>query len=214
LNIRTFLKELFNFEIIGNISNPSMEAKEILKAHIAKITTLDDEQFDYFFSHFKKQSFKKGQAIITNGDMVDCEYFVISGCLKSFFINDELKMFILQFAMPTWWASDYNALYNHTKATINVDCIADTEVLCLTNDDREKLCNELHHAEHFFRWRTNKGYIATQKRLLSLMNNDAKHRYEELLKLYPELYNIVPKNLIAAYLGVSRETLSRLYHHA
>jgi CRP-like cAMP-binding protein len=189
-----------------------MESKEILKAHIAKITTLDDEQFDYFFSHFKKQGFKKGQAIITNGDMVDCEYFVISGCLKSFFINDELKMFILQFAMPTWWASDYNALYNHTKATINVDCITDTEVLCLTNNDREKLCNELHNAEHFFRWRTNKGYIATQKRLLSLMNNDAKHRYEELLKLYPELYNIVPKNLIAAYLGVSRETLSRLYH--
>jgi CRP-like cAMP-binding protein len=190
-----------------------MEAKEILKAHIAKITTLDDQQFDYFFSHFKKRSFKKGQAIITNGDMVDCEYFVISGCLKSFFINDELKMFILQFAMPTWWASDYNALYNQTKATINVDCITDTEVLCITNSDREKLCNELHNAEHFFRWRTNKGYIATQKRLLSLMNNDAKHRYEELLKLYPELYNIVPKNLIAAYLGVSRETLSRLYHH-
>jgi CRP-like cAMP-binding protein len=190
-----------------------MESKEILKAHIAKITTLDDEQFDYFFSYFKKQSFKKGQAIITSGDTVDCEYFVISGCLKSFFINDELKMFILQFAMPTWWASDYNALYNHSKATINLDCITDAEVLCLSDSDREKLCNELHSAEHFFRWRTNKGYIATQKRLLSLMNNDAKHRYEELLKLYPELYNIVPKNLIAAYLGVSRETLSRLYHH-
>jgi CRP-like cAMP-binding protein len=189
-----------------------MEAKELLKAHIAKITLLTDEQFDYFFSHFKKLSFKKGQVIITEGDMVHCEYFVISGCLKSFFINDELKMFILQFAMPTWWASDYNALYNHSKATINVDCITDAEVLCITNDDREKLCNELHNAEHFFRWRTNKGYIATQKRLLSLMNNNAKHRYEELLKLYPELYNIVPKNLIAAYLGVSRETLSRLYH--
>lgn len=189
-----------------------MEAKEILKAHIAKLALLTDEQFDYCFSHFKKESFQKGQAIITEGDQVDCEYFVISGCLKSFFINDDLKMFILQFAMPTWWASDYNALYNHTKATINVDCITDAEVLCITNADREKLCNELHDAEHFFRWRTNKGYVAAQKRLLSFMNNNVKYRYEELLKLYPELYNIVPKNLIAAYLGVSRETLSRLYH--
>jgi hypothetical protein len=44
------------------------------------------------------------------------------------------------------------------------------------------------------------------------MNSDAKHRYEELMKQYPELYNLVPKHLIAAYLGVSRETLSRLYH--
>ena len=94
-----------------------METKETLKAHVAKLAMLTDEQFDYFFSHFKKQSFKKGQAIITEGDIVDYEYFVISGCLKSFFINDDLKMFILQFAMPTWWASDYNALYSNTKAT-------------------------------------------------------------------------------------------------
>lgn len=188
-----------------------MEAKEILKVHIAKIATLSDEEFDRFFSHFKKQHFKKGQAIITAGDLVACEYFVISGCLKSFFINDDQKMLIMQFAMPTWWASDYNALYSHAKATVNVDCITDAEVLCLTNDDREKLCKELHNVEHFFRWRTNKGYVAVQQRLLSFMNNNVKYRYEELLKLYPELYNMVPKNLIAAYLGVSRETLSRLY---
>jgi CRP-like cAMP-binding protein len=188
-----------------------MEAKEILKAHIAKITLLTDEQFDYFFSFFAKQSFKKGQAIISEGHPVDYEYFVISGCLKSFFINDDLKMFILQFAMPTWWASDYNALYNRTRATISVDCITDAEVLCLSNAGREKLCDELHRAEHFFRWRTNKGYVASQKRLLSFMNNNVKSRYEELLNQYPELYNIVPKSLIAAYLGVSRETLSRLY---
>ena len=189
-----------------------MQPKEILKEHIMKTVSLTDDQFDYFFSRFKHQSYKKGQVIIADGDKVECEYFVLDGCLKSFYINDDLKMFILQFAMPTWWASDYNALYNHTKATISVDCITDTEVLCLSNDDREKLCNELHNAEHFFRWRTNKGYVAANKRLLSFMNNNVKYRYEELLKLYPELYNIVPKNLIAAYLGVSRETLSRLYH--
>ena len=188
-----------------------MEAKEILKAHVAKIATLTDEQFDYFFSFFKKQNFKKGQAIISEGYAVNCEYFVIDGCLKSFFINDDLKMFILQFAMPTWWASDYNALYNQTKATISIDCIIDTEVLCLTSADRERLCHELHPVGHFFRWRTNKGYVAANKRLLSFMNNNVKCRYEEFLRLHPELYNMVPKNLIAAYLGVSRETLSRLY---
>jgi CRP-like cAMP-binding protein len=189
-----------------------MDAKAILKAHIAKIVHLTDEQFDYVFSHFTQQSYKKGQAIISAGDKVECEYFVLEGCLKSFYINDEVKMFILQFAMPTWWASDYNALYNGAKATISVDCITDAQVLCLNSADREKLCNEIHPVEHFFRWRTNKGYVASQKRLLSFMNNDARHRYEELMTLYPALYNMVPKQLIAAYLGVSRETLSRLYN--
>ena len=189
----------------------TMEAKEILKAHVTKIASLTDEQFDYFFSFFEKRRFKKGQAIISEGDTVNCEYFVISGYLKSFFINQDLKTRILQFTMPTWWASDYNALYNHTRATISVDCITDTEVLCLSNADREKLCDGLRKAEHFFQWRTNTGYVAAQKRVLSFMNDNVKYRYEELLNLYPELCNIVPKNLIAAYLGVSRETLSRLY---
>ncbi|MCF6404932.1 Crp/Fnr family transcriptional regulator [Chitinophaga filiformis] len=189
-----------------------MNSRELLKQHISKTATLTDEQFDYFFSHFTHLSFKKGQTIISEGDEVDCEYFVISGCLKAFFINDDVKMYILQFAMPTWWTSDYNALYSHTRATINVDCITDAEVLCLKSEDREKLCAEIHQVEHFFRWRTNRGYVASQKRLLSFMNNDAKKRYEELLTLYPELYNLVPKHLIAAYLGISRETLSRLYN--
>lgn len=189
-----------------------MDAKSLLKEHVSKIISLTDEQFEYFFSHFKTETFKKGQTVISEGQNVDKEYFVISGCLKSFYVNDEVKMYILQFAMPTWWASDYAALYNKTKATINVDCISDVEILSLSNDDREKLCREIHEVEHFFRWRTNRGYVASQKRLLSFMNNDTKTRYEELLALYPALYNAVPKHLIAAYLGVSRETLSRLYN--
>ncbi len=189
-----------------------MDAKEILKRHINKTISITDKEFDYYFSHFESKIFKKGQIIIGAGDKVESEYFVIKGCLKTFYINDDLRMFILQFAMPTWWASDYNALYTGSRATVSLDCISDAEVLCLKAQDREKLCREIHPIEHFFRWRTNMGYVASQKRLLSLMNNDAKHCYEELLKQYPELYNLVPKNLIAAYLGVSRETLSRLYH--
>ncbi|WP_316742265.1 Crp/Fnr family transcriptional regulator [Pedobacter antarcticus] len=188
-----------------------MESKEILKQHVAKVSTLSNDEFDYFFSHFQPESFKKGQVIISEGAEVKKEYFVLSGCLKSFFVNDDIKMYILQFSMPTWWASDYAALYSQTRATIAIDCISDAEVLSLSNENREKICHELHQAEHFFRWRTNKGYVASQKRLLSFMNNDAKTRYEELLAQYPALYNMVPKHLIASYLGVSRETLSRLY---
>jgi CRP-like cAMP-binding protein len=189
-----------------------MQPNQILREHVAQIATLTNEEFENFFNRFELRSYKKGQTIIAPGDRVDREYFVLSGCLKSFYINDDLKMFILQFAMPTWWTSDFNALYTGAKATISVDCITDAEVLSLSNENREALCRESHQAEYFFRWRTNKGYVASQKRLLSMMNNDVRHRYGELMAQYPELYQIVPKQLIAAYLGVSRETLSRLHH--
>ncbi|WP_316806957.1 Crp/Fnr family transcriptional regulator [Pedobacter agri] len=189
-----------------------MTAQDILKTHFSKTINLSEKEFDYVFTHFKPMSLKKGQSIINLGDTVNEEYFVLDGCIKTFYLNDEQKMFILQFAMKNWWASDYNALYLDAKATVTLDCVIDSEVLCLSNEDREKLCKELYPMEYFFRWRSNKGYVAAQKRLLSLMNNDVKYRYEELMHMYPQLYNIVPKQLIAAYLGVSRETLSRLNH--
>lgn len=186
-----------------------MQPKQFLKEHISKTASLTDEEFDYFFSFFKPTSYKKGDVIIKEGDKVEYEHFVLEGCLKSFYINDDMKMFILQFAMPTWWASDYNALQNASPASITVDCITNAEVLRISKDDRDKLCSEIHQVEHFYRVRAQRGYVAAHRRLLSFMNSNAKLRYEELMRLYPQLYNMVPKHLIAAYLGVSRETLSR-----
>jgi CRP-like cAMP-binding protein len=189
-----------------------MNSKETLKQHLAKTITISDDQFEYVFSHFVVERFKKGQSIIGPGDDIKSEYFVISGCLKTFYLSPDMKMYILQFAMPTWWASDYQSLYTGQKAMCGVDCITESEVLRIDNDKREKLCKEIHDIEYFFRWRTNMGYVAAQKRLLSLMNNMVKERYEELIRQYPSIYQLVPKHLIAAYLGVSRETLSRLYN--
>ncbi|PSL23261.1 Crp/Fnr family transcriptional regulator [Dyadobacter jiangsuensis] len=189
-----------------------MDARQILKDHITKSVELTDAQFDGFYACFKHESFKKGQMLIREGDAVTREYFVLSGCLKTYFLNDELRMTILQFAMPTWWASDYDALYNRHPAAVIVDCVANAEVLSISTDDRERICHEIEAIGHFFRWRTNRGYAASQRRLLSLMTNDTRKRYEDLLEQYPTLFQLVPKHLIASYLGVSRETLSRLYH--
>lgn len=69
----------------------------------------------------------------------------------------------------------------------------------------------MHKIEHFFRKKTNAGYVALQQRILSLLTSTPKEKYEQLLTQYPQLFQKVPKQLIAAYLGVSRETLSRLY---
>lgn len=189
-----------------------MDAKQLLKEHISKTTKLSEDEFNDFFESFTAESYKKGDYIFAAGDKIDCEYFVVSGCIKTFYTNDNLKMFVLQFAMPACWASDYSALYNGTKATISIGCITDADVLRLSNKDREDACKKSHRVEHFFRSRMTGEYVASQKRLLSTMNNDVQYRYEELITLFPELYNTVPKRLIAAYLGVSRETLYRMYN--
>jgi len=114
--------------------------------------------------------------------------------------------------MENWWITDYNALHNNVKSTIFITCIEDSELLCLSLQNYEKLCREFHFIEHFFATKTKKGYIALQKRILSLLKNSAQERYEQLLEQSPLLLQRVPKKMIAAYLGVSRETLSRFHH--
>lgn len=180
-----------------------------LRKHIEKITPLSDQEFDYILSHFIAKKLKKHQFLVQEGNAVQQDFFVVKGLLKASFTNDDGKEHILQFAMEDWWISDYQAYFKETSASLNIDCLEDVEVLCLSLANREKLCADLHKIEHFFRRKSNFGYIALQQRILSLMNNNARQRYEELLLQYPALFQRVPKTFIASYLGVSRETLSR-----
>ncbi len=181
----------------------------ILRRQIEKITPLSDEEFDYVLTHFTPRKFKKHQFLVQSGQPVLQDYFILNGCLKSYHTDNDGKRHIIQFGMQDWWITDYQAYYNQTMATIDIDCIEDTEVLCLSYGNREKLCAEMHKIEHFFRKKTNIRNVALQQRILSLMCNNAKERYDKLLEQYPQLFQKVPKHLIASYLGVTRETLSR-----
>ena len=181
-----------------------------LREQIEKLTPLNDEEFEYILSHFTLKKLKKHQFLIQENDVVLNDFYVLKGCLKAYHTDQDGKDYILQFAVEDWWITDYQAYFKETIATINVDCIEECELLCLSLHNREKLCSELHKIEHFFRKKSNAGYVALQQRILSLLNSSAKERYEQLFQLYPKLFQRVPKTLIAAYLGVSRETLSRL----
>lgn len=181
-----------------------------LKSHIDEIVPLTDDEFNYVLSHFRAINKRKHQFIVQEGELVSKEFWVIKGCLKSYFFDEADKEHILQFAVENWWSTDYDAFTNQTIAKTSVDCIEDCELLYITYDDREKLTSEMHKMERFWAKKSKSGYVALQNRILSLLKNTAKERYDMLLDQYPHLFQRVPKKLIASYLGVSRETLSRM----
>lgn len=181
-----------------------------LRQHIEEIISLTDEEFDFILGHFERVKKRKHQFLVQEGDFVNKEYWVIKGCLKTYFFDNTGKEHILQFAMENWWTSDYEAFTSQTKAKTSIDCIEDTELLYITFENREKLTSEMHKMERFWAKKSKIGRIALQNRILSLLKNSAKERYDLLLKQYPQLFQRVSKKLIASYLGVSRETLSRL----
>ena len=184
--------------------------KHPLRRHIEEIISLTDEEFTFVLSHFQKVNKLKHQYLVEEGSIVDKEYWIIKGCLKSYFVDHNGKSHILQFGMENWWITDYESFVKQTKSKTSIDCIEDSELLYITFENRDKLTAQMHKMERFWAKKSKIGRIALQNRILSLLQNSAKERYELLLQQYPTLFQRVPKKMIAAYLGVSRETLSRL----
>jgi CRP-like cAMP-binding protein len=183
----------------------------LFRDHIEAISPLSDEEFDYILSHYIIKKVRKHAFLVQEGDYVKHEWFVLKGCLKAFVTdakND--KDFIFQFAVEDWWITDREAFFSKSKATINIDCLEDCELLGITLENRTKLASEMHKYEHFLAVKSNWGYISLQKRLQMMIMATAQERYERFILQYPHLINRIPKSFIASYLGVSRETLSRL----
>lgn len=182
-----------------------------LRKHIEEITPVTDEEFEFIKTFFTLKRVKKHQYLIQEGEQANYEYLILSGIFRMFYIDDEGKEYIVQFGGENWWMSDYQAYFNEKKATLQMTCMEDAEVLYTTLHGREKLSSDLHKMEHFFRVKLTKGYAAQQRRIISLLSSTPQQRYEEFGLLYPHLMQKIPKKYIAEYLGVSRETLSRLY---
>lgn len=182
-----------------------------LRNYIEEITPLSDEEFEQIRTFFIEKRVRKNQYLIHEGDEVKYEYLVLSGIYKVFYVDDQGKEYIVQFAQEGWWMSDYPAFFKQKTATMYIECIEEGEVLYSTLQAREKLASDFHKMERFFRVKLTNGYIALQQRIRLLLSSTPQQRYEEFAKLYPSLLQAIPKKLIAEYLGVSRETLSRLY---
>lgn len=182
-----------------------------LRKHIEEIISVSDEEFDYIKTFFTFKRVKKHQYLVQEGDQANFEYLILSGTFRMFYLDDEGKEYIVQFAGENWWMADYQAYFNGKHATLHITCMEDAEVLCLALYGREKLATDMHKMEHFFRVKLTKGYVALQRRIISLLSGTPQQRYEEFGRLYPHMMQKIPKKYIAEYLGVSRETLSRLY---
>lgn len=99
---------------------------ETLKNQLLKITEIPEEQLEYVSSHFIYKKFKKHQFLVQNGQQVNYDYFVLSGCVKSYYIDENGKTHILLFGLADWWITDYEAYYYQKEAIVDIDCLETT----------------------------------------------------------------------------------------
>lgn len=169
-------------------------------------------EFSKLFESHPSRLVKKGEVLLTAGNKSDEAFYVVSGCLRSYFIDQKGKEHIYQFAPEDWIISDLSRMSKNrpNQAFLNIDAIEDTEVKVIQNlNPDELLKHDAIAAVSAFNKLFNHVHTL-QNRIVELMSYTAEERYESFVKMYPSLHNRVPLKMIASYLALTPESLSRV----
>jgi len=183
---------------------------ELLFKKISTITSITEDEFDYFKSLFVIKKLRKRQYLLQEGDVCKYQAFVEKGLLRSYTVDKKGSEHILQFASEGWWMADLSSYLTNEPSFLNIDAIEDVEMYLLNKTSWEQAMKKIPVLEHYFRIILQNHLVATQKRLLQSLAETAEEKYNRFLATYPECVQRVPQHMVASYVGVTRETLSRI----
>lgn len=186
-----------------------MNQKPLLD-YINKIVPLTQEEEAFLIAKVIYRKYLKGQYILQQGDVCKYQCFVISGCTKTFYVDDNGQEHIVMFSIADWWASDMGSYITQTPADYNIQCIDRTELIMFPHDVMEDLYSEIPKLERFFRKIIERGLVASQKRVVRRFSLSAKERYLYFKNQYPKIEKLIPQYMVASYLGITKEFLSKI----
>lgn len=186
-----------------------MELKPLLD-YIAQHTPLTDQERFIVVSKFKIKKYLKGQFVVQNGDTSKYESFVLSGSLKTFYIDNDGQEHIVMFAIENWWTADLGSFITQTPADYNVQCLENSVLAQVHYEDLQQLYIQIPKLERFFRIIIEKAFVSAQKRIVNNFSLPAKERYLQFREQYPQVEQRVPQYMIASYLGITKEFLSKI----
>lgn len=155
---------------------------------------------------------RKRQYLLQEGDTSPYNCFVAKGCLRLYRVDEDGAEHILRFAIENWWMADYESYNSGNPSKCNIDALEDSELLLIKKEDLDALYKAIPNLQSFREKLEARSFDASQNRIMSIISNTAEKRYDNFIKSYPQIYNRVPLHMIASFLGVSRETLSRIRH--
>ena len=182
---------------------------DMLYQHFNQYVSIDEEEFEECKLLFRYKKFRKHQYILQNGDLSRFETFILSGCTRTYEVDDKGQEHIIQFGMATWWVGDLHSFLTDSPSRYNIHCLEDTEVLQIPRVEMEKMYDKVPKLERFFRILVQKAYVASIERIYSNLSKPAPERYREFIEKYPLLEQRVPNHQIASFLGITPQSLSR-----
>ena len=171
---------------------------------------LSPEQSDWIRSLCVVKKLRKHRFLLQEGDICTQHAFVTKGCLRSYSVDCDGKEHIVKFAVEHWWIADRDSLLSGEPAKLNIDAVEDSEAVLLSKQNFDLICQKIPAFNDMVNNLLQGAYNASQNRILANISLSAREKYEFFLQRYPDLAVRLPLSMIASYLGISPETLSRV----
>jgi len=183
---------------------------EILKNSLADKISLSDEQWAFVFSLFKSKTTKRNELLLEKGKVSQYLYFVVKGCLRIFLIDDKGNESTRFLIFEGRFGTAFPSFTLRQPSAAAIQSIEASEILMISYQDYQTLLDVVPGWERMTRIGLEMDYIDSIVRIESLISMDAKGRYNILMEKNPKLIQRLPNKIVADYLGISQETLSRL----
>lgn len=180
---------------------------------ITKTIELSESDKRVLRNNYLVKKLKKRQFFLQEGDVCKYAGFITKGCLKTYTIDKNGDEHVFQIAIEGWWVSDMYSHLTGEPATFTIEALEECELLILDLEARETIFKQIPNYERFHRILLERNYLATQRRVNSMLSSSAEERYLAFINKYPQIVQRVPQLVIASYLGIAPESLSRIRKH-
>lgn len=187
-----------------------MESYIGLLDNINRYVSLSKSEEERLLGIVRTTKIRKRQYLDQPGYVCNYRNYVVKGTFRSFFLDKDGKEHTVQIAIEDWFISDFYSYITQTPATLFVEALEDSIILQMAYKDIEGLCKEMHVLSEYFRVTTERAFAFSRNRTLSNLRMSAEEKYLELLQRYPTIINRVPQKVIASYLGITSEFMSKI----
>lgn len=183
---------------------------ELFFQNFNKKVALTEEEETLIKKYLIPKKLRKKQYLLQEDEVCKSYAFIEKGALRAYTVDNSGNEHIIQFGIEGWIVSDLYSFLTGEPATYNIDALEDAELVLISKTAHEELLQKLPKYETFTRLNITGAYIAMQKRLTSIISSPLEERYTNFTKAYPEIVQRVPQHMIASYMGLTPETLSRI----
>jgi CRP-like cAMP-binding protein len=187
-----------------------MSAFATLRVYLESKGPYTEDELAFIEPLFLPRALPAGEFLQRAGEVATHAAFVVTGCLRSYVIDGKGKEHIVQFAPENWWLGDAASAMSGTPSQYFIDAVEDSSLLLIDAPSHQRVIERVPVYGASMRMGLQRAAAAKDQRIVNSLSTSAEERYEEFLRKYPSIAHRVPQWMLASYLGVSPETLSRV----